>query len=188
MQLRLAPVNLYEPLQAAIEVCREDLRGKQLELVTRFHAKQTVLTGDAVRLQQVFWNLIRNAVKFTPNGGVIRIKTGNVAGRIFVEISDTGIGIDPKRLSSIFEAFEQGEPDIQTRFGGSGLGLAICQALVDAHEGVIVAASKGKGHGAAFTVALPVANVPAGDSPGNSDRAGSDSTAPSLITRRDAVS
>ena len=80
-----------------------------------------------------------------------------------MRISDNGIGIDPERLLSIFRAFEQGEQDIQTRYGGLGLGLAICQAMVDAHKGTISAASDGKGKGATFTVTLPLANqLPAG--------------------------
>jgi signal transduction histidine kinase len=156
MQLRPAIIDLNEPLKAAIEVCRDDIGEKQLELVTDFKAGDSLVNGDAVRLQQVFWNLIRNAVKFTPERGIIRISSHNDnVGSIAVTVSDSGIGIDPMRLSIIFQAFEQGEPDIQIRFGGLGLGLAICQAMVEAHHGDIDAVSAGKGHGATFKVTLP---------------------------------
>ena len=156
MQLREGIIDIYEVIGAAIDVCRDDIRENQLDLVTEYVAPASRLNGDPVRLQQVFWNLIRNAIKFTPEGGAIRIRVDNsVAASIVVRISDNGIGIDPQRLSSIFRAFEQAEPDIHIRFGGLGLGLAICQAMVEAHHGTISAFSEGKGKGSAFTVILP---------------------------------
>jgi signal transduction histidine kinase len=166
LHLRNEPLDLRDPLQAAVQVCRGDLCDKGLDLTVDLAAQPLPVEGDPVRLQQVFWNLLRNAIKFTPSGGRIRIasriNTRAEPGRgadhcAIVEIADTGIGIDPQQLSKIFEAFEQGEPDIQVRFGGLGLGLAICQAVVDAHHGSIAAASPGKGQGATFTVALPLA-------------------------------
>jgi signal transduction histidine kinase len=161
MNLHEGVVDVYDALTAAIDVCRDDVRENQLDLLTHFDAVNSMVKGDSVRLQQVFWNLIRNAVKFTPEGGVIRVSVDNsVAGAIVIHISDTGIGIDPDRLRIIFQAFEQGGPDIQTRFGGLGLGLAICQAMVAAHHGAISASSEGRGKGAAFTVTLPVMAQP----------------------------
>jgi signal transduction histidine kinase len=119
-----------------------------------------MVSGDPIRLQQVFWNLIRNAIKFTPAGGKISVAVHDgEAGFVAVEISDTGIGIDPQRLTKIFEAFEQGGQEIQSRFGGLGLGLAICQALTEAHHGRITARSGGKGKGATFTLELPTVSV-----------------------------
>ena len=157
LQLRQERLDPHEPLKAAIEVCRGDLRDKGLELTVGLAAEACTVEGDPVRLQQVFWNLLRNAIKFTPAGGTIRITTRLVANqRMSIEISDTGIGIDPSHLSRIFEAFEQGGTDIQTRFGGLGLGLAICQGIMEAHHGSINAASGGKGMGATFTLTLPV--------------------------------
>jgi signal transduction histidine kinase len=167
MHLREEIVEIHEPLKAAIAVCQEDLREKQLQLSVNSPSAQWKVEGDPVRLQQIFWNLIRNAIKFTPEGG--RISLGVRAGKagfVEVEISDNGIGIDPRRLSAIFEAFEQGGRDIQVQFGGLGLGLTICQALVQAHHGTITAASAGKGHGATFTVSLPVLASPAAEPAG----------------------
>lgn len=157
MHLREEIVELREPIKAAIEVCAEAIRGKGLELNLDLADGESKVKGDSVRLQQVFWNLIRNAIKFTPEGGRISVTARNSAAAFArVEISDTGIGIDPQRLSSIFKAFEQGGREIQIRFGGLGLGLAICQALVEAHHGRITAESAGQGKGATFTVELPV--------------------------------
>jgi CheY-like chemotaxis protein len=109
-----------------------------------------------VRLQQVFWNILRNAVKFTPQGGHITIHAGTYNGLARVQISDTGKGIEPQVLPRIFHAFEQGHPNILRRYGGLGLGLAISKAIVDSHEGAIQAASQGHGKGASFTVTLPL--------------------------------
>jgi len=157
MHLNEQIVDIQETINAAIQVCREDLRDKQLDLTVEISTTEPQVAGDPVRLQQVFWNLLRNAIKFTPEGGKISVKARNGrSGFVTIEVCDTGIGIDPQRLSIIFEAFEQGDRDIQVRFGGLGLGLAICQALVEAHHGTITAASEGKGHGATFTVDLPV--------------------------------
>jgi len=111
----------------------------------------------------VLWNLIKNAVKFTPSGGVVRIVTGDVPrspgdaeDRLFIEIRDTGIGIKPEALPKIFNAFEQADRSITRRFGGLGLGLAICRALVQLHGGRISAHSAGQGQGSVFRVELPV--------------------------------
>jgi signal transduction histidine kinase len=157
MHLREEVIEISQPLQAAIAVCREDIDSKRLEMKVQTTAAQSHVMGDPVRLQQVFWNLLRNAIKFTDQGGQISatIREGK-AGFVAVEIADTGMGIDPQRLGKIFEAFEQGGREIQIRFGGLGLGLAICQALAEAHHGAIAAHSAGKGKGATFTVELPV--------------------------------
>jgi signal transduction histidine kinase len=111
--------------------------------------------GDRVRLQQVFWNLVRNAIKFTPAGGRIEIAASCRAGEAVVRVSDNGIGIPPDQLERIFAAFEQGRPDTAARFGGLGLGLAICRLLTEAHGGRVTADSAGPNQGAAFTVTLP---------------------------------
>jgi signal transduction histidine kinase len=160
MHLKEQVLDLTGPLNLALDVCRDDIRDKQLGLNVNLSAERTRVFADPVRLQQVFWNLIRNAVKFTPEGGRLSVRACNAAeATVTVEISDTGIGIDPQRLSCIFKAFEQGEADIQIRFGGLGLGLAICQALVEAQHGTIVANSEGRNRGATFSVTLPVAGL-----------------------------
>jgi signal transduction histidine kinase len=156
LRLDMQPLDLNQPLLAALQLCDADLREKQIELMTEFKAENSRVNGDAFRLQQMFWNLIRNAIKFTPDSGRIKVATRNDPDtNVVVEVSDNGIGIDPNRLSSIFEAFEQGGPDITARFGGLGLGLAICQALTEAHGGAVRAASVGTGHGSIFSVSIP---------------------------------
>ena len=164
LRLREQVLDLSGPLKAALDVCQGDIRDKQLDLNVSVSADGLQVFGDPVRLQQVFWNLIRNAVKFTSEGGRISVRAYNgVESTVTIEISDTGIGIDPQRLSCIFKAFEQGEPDIQIRFGGLGLGLAICQALVEAHHGSILATSEGRNCGATFSVTFPVVRPPDAD-------------------------
>jgi len=108
-------------------------------------------------LQQIFWNLINNALKFTPDGGQIRISTKNLPGDQFsLEIVDTGLGIEPESLPKVFDAFEQGG---RTQFGGLGLGLAISKALVEAHQGTIIAESPGRNKGAKFTLRFPTSEM-----------------------------
>jgi CheY-like chemotaxis protein len=119
-----------------------------------------MISGDAVRLQQIFWNVLKNAVKFTPDGGRITIETCTLAenGNITVKMTDTGIGMTPAEISHIFEAFSQGDHAAASgahRFGGLGLGLTISRMLVDLHSGVIRAASAGRDQGAVFTIELP---------------------------------
>ena len=111
------------------------------------------MRADPARLQQIFWNLINNAVKFTPPNGRITITTTNdSAGQLRVEIADTGMGIEPEALPKIFDAFEQGG---RTRLGGLGLGLAICKTLVEAHKGTITAQSAGRNKGSMFALVFP---------------------------------
>ena len=103
----------------------------------------------------MFWNLINNAVKFTPQGGQITIRTFNDKdGRFHFEIEDTGIGIEPQRLASLFQPFEQADPSVSRQFGGLGLGLAISKRLIDLHHGRIEAESRGRSFGATFKVTL----------------------------------
>ena len=110
-----------------------------------------------MRLEQAFWNLLRNAVKFTPHGGSVIVRTRNEAvGSISVEVSDTGIGFEQKDSHKLFDAFEQGGRHITRQFGGLGLGLAIGSAILVAHGGTIRAASTGANLGATFTLALPL--------------------------------
>ena len=112
------------------------------------------MSVDPPRLQQVFWNVLRNACKFTPDQGSVSVRTYNASPKsITIEISDTGIGIAPQFLEKIFEAFEQ----LGSRREGLGLGLAISKAIVEMHRGSIRARSEGLGKGATFAITLPVA-------------------------------
>ena len=104
----------------------------------------------------MFWNLLKNASKFTPERGELRITSRNEPGRIIVEVSDTGRGIDPTALPNIFEAFRQGDESITRQYGGLGLGLAISKATVDAHDGTVQAFSAGIGKGTTLSVEVPL--------------------------------
>jgi len=155
LQLSFETVCVHQILQRAYEICREDIAAKHLEVEFRLGAAETHVEGDPARLQQVFWNLIKNSVKFTPEKGLITIETLNPApDKIDVRITDTGMGIEPERIVKIFNAFEQGQISITRRFGGLGLGLAISKALIDAHGGKIRVESPGKDQGSTFSLEL----------------------------------
>ena len=155
VQLSLEVVDAHALLNNALEICQSDIDQKKLALELDLAASIVRLEADPARLQQIFWNLIKNAVKFTPEGGRLTIRTSNDENQsqLRVEVSDTGIGIDAESLPKIFKAFEQGE---RARMGGLGLGLAISKALVVTHHGEITAQSAGRGKGATFTVAFPL--------------------------------
>src|SRR6266513_2774227 len=164
LQLSFETVCVHQLLQRAYEICREEIAAKNLEAEFHLRATQTHVEGDPARLQQVFWNLIKNSVKFTPEKGRITIETVNPApDKIEVRIIDTGIGIEPEQIDKIFNAFEQGQAEITRRFGGLGLGLAISKALIDAHGGKISVQSPGKDQGATFSVELTTVVTPISD-------------------------
>jgi signal transduction histidine kinase len=158
LELRKEVVDLHEQIQHAVRCCcAADIHEKTLTVSADTAAGEFHMWGDPARVQQVLWNLIKNAVKFTPPGGRIDIRTGNTPdGRFFVEVKDTGIGIRPDALPRIFNAFEQTGRSITRQFGGLGLGLAICRALVELHGGSIAAQSAGPGQGALFRIEFPV--------------------------------
>jgi PAS domain S-box-containing protein len=157
LQLNVNTVDVHNVLGSVLDICRPDIQNKNIEVVVELEATQCSVRGDSARLQQVFWNLLKNAVKFTPSGGTITLRTLNETnGMLRVDVHDTGIGIEPEVLPKIFDAFEQGDRNITRLFGGLGLGLAISKTLIDTHGGAIEASSGGKGHGATFSVELPV--------------------------------
>jgi PAS domain S-box-containing protein len=160
LQLHLRSVDPVLTLNAAVEVCQDELTSKGLKLATHCHNHDHHVQADPARLQQVFWNLIKNAVKFTPAGGDVRIDCGSDQNRWWMTIADTGIGIEPDVLPKIFDAFEQGADGINRQFGGLGLGLAISKAVVEMHGGKLGVSSEGKGHGATFKVELPATHAP----------------------------
>jgi len=150
------PMDLHAAIRGAVEICESDIRGKSQTLETALDAVQHDTVGDHTRLQQVVWNLLKNASKFTRQGGLIRLSTRSENDRFFVSVSDNGIGIDHPTLPTVFEAFSQGGEWVAREFGGLGLGLAISKATVDAHGGAITAESAGRGKGATFIVELPL--------------------------------
>src|SRR3954454_10240948 len=162
LQLTLETASVHEILQRSYEICREEIASKDLKIEFRLRAEQAYVEGDPARLQQVFWNLIKNSVKFTPPKGRIVIETLNpTPEQIEIRTTDTGIGIESEQMDRIFNAFEQGQSSITRRFGGLGLGLAISKAMVHAHGGAIKAESGGKNRGATFIVTLATVAAPA---------------------------
>jgi signal transduction histidine kinase len=154
--------DLHELIEHAVKTTVQgEAKCKTLRIATRLDAKRHHVWGDQRRLKQVLCNLLRNAIKFTPDGGRIEVATANPpTGGIAIAVSDTGVGIDPANLPVIFNAFEQGGRDVTRQFGGLGLGLAICKAIAEMHGGTIGAQSRGANQGATFTVTLPVTTAP----------------------------
>ena len=154
LQLRLQPANAHELVRHAIEIVRADLDSRHIQLSVALEATSHQVNVDPPRLEQVFWNILRNACKFTADGGAISIRSYNSApNSITVEMTDNGVGIEPEFLEKIFAAFEQ----LEMRREGLGLGLAISKAIVEMHGGSIRAQSEGQGKGATFAVTLPAA-------------------------------
>ena len=150
--LHLQRMDAHAVARDALNIAKSDIHRKGLHVTTRWAADDHHVWGDPVRLEQVFWNLINNAVKFTAPGGEIQIRTSNEQARFRFEIVDTGIGIEPERHGSLFKAFEQGDSNTARQFGGLGLGLAICKNLVDLHGGTISVTSPGRSFGTCATV------------------------------------
>ncbi|MEO7933990.1 MAG: PAS domain S-box protein [Chthoniobacterales bacterium] len=156
MELERDPVDLHQIVRHAVEISQGDLQAKEQKLEVRLEAESPQVSGDKSRLQQVFWNLLKNASKFTPEQGAITIRSWNEPGSIVVSVTDTGIGIAPESLTQIFEAFTQANETIKRRFGGLGLGLAIANATVTGLGGTLDAQSEGEKKGATFVVRLPI--------------------------------
>ncbi len=153
VQLNFEVVDAHTLLQNALEICQAEIDRKHLARSLNLGASKVHMRADSARLQQIFWNLINNAVKFTQRTGRIIISTSNDSrGQLRVEIADTGLGIESEALPKIFDAFEQGG---RTQLGGLGLGLAISKTLVEAHKGTITAQSAGRNKGATFTLVFP---------------------------------
>lgn len=161
LRLQLQATHIHEVLKHALETCRSEISAKGLRVEHSFTAPNDLVIGDPARLQQVFWNLLRNAAKFTPQKGVISVHTFSTSDdRIAIEVRDTGIGISPAVLPRVFSPFEQGETSITREFGGLGLGLAICKAVVEVHGGTIRAHSNGLGCGASFVAEFTTSPPP----------------------------
>ncbi|HEY2158426.1 MAG TPA: PAS domain S-box protein, partial [Isosphaeraceae bacterium] len=161
LRLETRAVDAHELLYQALEICMVDIRDKGLHLAVDLDATARHVEADTARLQQVYWNLIKNGVKFTPAGGSLSIRTrDDEGGRLVVEVADSGQGIDPETLPRIFNAFEQGDAAITRRFGGLGLGLAISRSLVELHGGRLTASSDGRERGSTFRVEMAAVSAP----------------------------
>jgi PAS domain S-box-containing protein len=180
LTLDVSSVDAHRIIQHAVEVCRPALDDSQLELHLELTAPRHEVDADPARLQQVFWNLIQNAIKFTPRGGSITVRTRNAPrpnsegpdALWIAEVADTGIGIETQCLPGIFNAFAPRDPVLRRRYGGLGLGLAISRSVVEAHGGRLTASSAGKDLGTSFTIELlalsgPIPSPVAADTPGH---------------------
>jgi signal transduction histidine kinase/ligand-binding sensor domain-containing protein/DNA-binding NarL/FixJ family response regulator len=167
-KLDLELVDVHKAIAQAIEVCSAEIKKSGLKIEQELRAESHHTRADQARLIQIFWNLIRNAVKFISPGGTLLITTrdfmddhaSNRDLRLVVEFQDTGIGIDPDMLEKIFEPFEQGSVPLHERRGGLGLGLAISRAVAQAHGGSLTAASAGHNQGSTFRLELSAAPAP----------------------------
>jgi len=158
LSLNMAPVDLLLVIESAIDTVQTAAIVKSIQIHAVLSDIRQV-SGDAVRLQQIIWNLLTNAVKFTPSGGRIDIRLEQIDNQAQITITDTGKGISPDFLPHIFESFRQEDASVTRNHGGLGLGMAIVYQLVEAHGGTVTADSPGEGKGATFTVRLPLLNV-----------------------------
>lgn len=160
LALDIASVDLNETVRHVCGICRPQIHERGVHLVTRLDPTAGQVPADSARLQQVLWNVLKNVIKFTPEGGGIDVSTKRLADdKCEVRVTDSGMGIPADVLPRIFDAFEQGNARVTRQFGGLGLGLAISKAIIELHGGSIRAESAGTGSGATFVVELPCASA-----------------------------
>ncbi len=162
MHLHVETLDVHRLLKSGAAIYQSEIFAKRLNLGIDLKASRVFMKADSARLQQVFSNMLRNAIKFTPERGTVSIHTEDSDGMIRIAVSDSGIGMTSEAIARLFRPFEQGNEEVMKRFGGLGLGLTICKFLVEAHGGRIEAASDGPGRGSTFTLSLPcLADAPA---------------------------
>jgi len=155
LELEVRSAQLESVITAALDVVRPAAQAKGVELLSDLDPLASQVMGDPDRLQQVIWNLLTNAIKFTPEGGRVELRTERADQRVLITVSDTGKGIEPEFMPYVFDRFRQSDSSFSRRFGGIGLGLSLVKRLVELHGGTVEAASDGPGCGATFTVTLP---------------------------------
>ena len=161
MEYRFEIVDVHALIERTIEICRGQIEGKGHRLAIELAAVEHHVHGDPARLQQVLWNLLINAVKYTPEGGRIALRTLSYGpGRLVIEVADDGIGIEPDQLPHLFDAFKRGYAAVASHAAGLGLGLTISRSIVEAHGGTLQGASDGRDRGATFRLELATATSP----------------------------
>lgn len=160
LTLNVRAVNLVTVIESALETVRLAAEAKQIEIQSYMLLKDGKISGDAARLQQIVWNLVSNAVKFTPNHGQIEVRLERIGNNARIQVKDTGKGITPSFLPYVFDYFRQEDGKTTRKFGGLGLGLAIVRHLTELHGGTVHAESLGEAQGATFTVKLPLLCTP----------------------------
>ena len=159
LSMTVQPVDLGTVIIAAVEGMRPAAEAKEIRFQLQLDSPAAQVSGDPARLQQVAWNLVSNAIKFTPKGGRVLVRLERVDSQVEVAVSDTGRGITPEFLPHVFDRFRQADSTTTRVYGGLGLGLAIVRQLVELHGGTVRVESAGEGQGATFTVSLPLAAV-----------------------------
>jgi CheY-like chemotaxis protein len=157
LRLNVQPIDLVQIIEAAMDAVRPSAEAGDIELEVSLDVQAGLIAGDADRLQQVIWNLLTNAVKFTPAGGRVMVRLERLGSQVQITVRDTGKGIDPQFLPDVFDRFRQADQTSTRRYGGLGLGLSIVRQLVTLHGGSVEAQSDGDGKGSAFVVCLPLA-------------------------------
>lgn len=160
LDLKLFPLDLKPIIKSAIDTVQLAANAKSIQIETELESKIGEVLGDAARLQQIVWNLVSNAIKFTPEGGRITVKLKRDNTEALIRVEDTGQGIDAEFLPYVFDRFRQAESSSTRKFGGLGLGLAIVRHLSELHGGAVAVSSLGLGRGAVFSVKLPLMNTP----------------------------
>jgi signal transduction histidine kinase/ActR/RegA family two-component response regulator len=155
LQLRFAPVDAHVAISDVVEMCRAEAESRKLEVHLNLRANTHYVAADAAKFQQIIWNLLKNAIKFTPEDGEIAISSSNPSPEVLtISVRDTGIGMEPEVMRRIFDPFEQGNRSFERRFGGLGLGLAISKSLAQAHGGALTAQSDGRNRGSTFLLSM----------------------------------
>jgi len=155
LQLRFAPVDAHAAISDVVEMCRAEAESKKLQVHLNLRANTHYVAADAAKFQQIIWNLLKNATKFTPEDGEIAISSSNPSPEVLtITVRDTGIGMESEVMQRIFDPFEQGNRSFERRFGGLGLGLAISKSLAQAHGGTLTAQSDGRNRGSTFLLSM----------------------------------
>ena len=182
LRLERTAVDLQDIVRGAVDVVQVSRQAKRIDVTVDIDASLGPLYADGTRLQQVVWNLVSNAIKFTPEGGAVHVRVHHRDSEVELVVTDTGQGIPAPFLAAIFEAFQQADGSSTRRHGGLGLGLAIAKHLVEAHGGTISAESPGDGQGATFTVRLPIVAVYANQI-GSASESPSTTVTPATLSR-----
>ena len=155
LQLKFEPIDAHQCVANVVEMCTTEAAARKLGVNVELRAGAHHVEADAAKFQQIIWNLLKNAIKFTGEDGIITISSSNPAPQtLIIAVRDTGVGIESQIMERMFNPFEQGDRSFQRRFGGLGLGLAISKSLAEAHGATLVARSEGKGQGSTFTLTM----------------------------------
>ena len=159
MRLELIPLNLAPVLESAVETLRPTALAKGITLQSDIPSLTVKVRSDPDRVQQIMWNLLSNAIRFTPVNGRVDVRLRQVESNVQIIVQDTGIGIHQEFLPYVFDRFQQADSSITRKYGGLGLGLAIVRSLVELHGGTVMAESPGDGQGTKFVIELPIAEA-----------------------------